>query len=523
VNRRLSNPDLIPVVVAGAVGVLLAAIDLGSRSLWFDEGSTFAIVSQHGAALWHAIAHDGGNMLLYYVVMHVVVAWFGDATWVMRLPSVIATGLTGALVAATALRLFPANRRLATAAGLLAVVSLPLIYWGQNVRGYAWLVTFSVASFLALIVILQTPAERAPARGAVLAYVLSTLAALYIGYDVALLIPAQLALVLVQRERARLVIGCLVVVALLSVPLLVLAAERGSGQLFWVGPLDWQVAGQAVLALLSAALVPNFHRTATTVPAVIVMGLAVLVALGLALRIVLRERRELQKPAWPLLFILAWLLVPTVLALVAYAAGEPIELPRVTILELPAIALLVAWLLLRPAVIPALGTAAVAVLLALRLAQVIPSYGVSPEPWKAVTAYVLKATPARGTTCVAFYAQDGREAFDYYLLHTTRLRTDPWPNLRPVLPTLPWGSIKPYVEGYATLDTNPARPPRLASQCPRLWLITSHSGQSGGTHQSLVNLERYQALTSGLERLYPHHNLRTFGWASPIRVRLFSR
>jgi mannosyltransferase len=518
VNRRLRNPDLIPIAIAGVVGLLLAAIDLGSRSLWFDEGSTFAIVSQHGAALWHGIAHDGGNMLLYYVVMHVVVAWFGDAVWVMRLPSVIANGLTGALVAAMALRLFPANRRLATAAGLLAVVSLPLVYWGQNARGYAWLVTLGVASFLALIAILQTPAERSPSRAAISAYVLSTLAALYIGYDVALLIPAQLVLLLARRERARLVIGCLVVTALLSIPLLVLAAQRGSGQLFWVTPLNWQVAGQALLSLFSAAFLPNFHRTATTAPAVIVMAIAVLAGLGLAGRTVLRNR---EAPPWPLLCVLAWVLVPTLLALIAYAAGEPIELVRVTILELPPLGLLVAWLLLRPQTKPLLGGAAVVVLLALRLLQVIPAYGASPEPWKTVTAYVLKATPAHGTSCVAFYAQDGREAFDYYLLHTTRSRQDPWPNLRPVLPTLPWGSVRSYVEGYATLDTGQRA--RIAAECPRLWLITSHSGQSGGTQQSRVNLERYQALTSGLERLYPHHSLRTFGWASPIRVLLLSR
>jgi 4-amino-4-deoxy-L-arabinose transferase-like glycosyltransferase len=523
VKRRLSNPDLIPIAIAGAVGALLCAIDLGTRSLWLDEGSTFAIVSQHGAALWRGIKNDGGNMLLYYLGMHFVVAWFGDATWVMRLPSVIANGLTGALVAAVALRLFGANRRLAAAAGLLAVVSLPLVFWGQNVRGYAWLVTLSVGSFLALIVILQTPADRSPSRAAVVAYVLTTLAALYIGYDVALLIPAQLALLLIHRERARLVIGCLALTALLCVPLLVLAAERGSGQLFWVPSLSWQVAGQAALALFSAGFDPNFHRTATTAPTVIVMAVAVFAGLALAIRAVRQAGREHERSG-PLLFILAWVLIPTALTLVAYAAGEPIELSRVTILELPALALLVAWLLLRPQVMPAVGTAAVAVLLALRLLQVIPSYGVSSEPWNAVTAYVLKATPARGTTCVAFYAQDGREAFDYYLLHTTRLRQDPWPNLRPVLPSLPWGSIRPYVEAYGTLNLNPpAQRARVARECPRFWLITSHSGESGGTHQSLVNLERYHALDYGLRRLYPHTSLRKFGWASPINVRLLWR
>ncbi len=506
---------MIPIAIAAAVGALLAAIDLGTRSLWLDEGSTFAIVAQHGASLWHGIAHDGGNMLLYYVVMHVIVAWFGDAVWVMRLPSVIANGVTGALVAALALRLFPGNRRLATAAGLLAVVSLPLVFWGQNVRGYAWLVTFSVGSFLALVAILQTGPGQTPTRRALAAYVLTTLAALYIGYDVALLIPAQLGLLLVYRERARLVIACLALVALLSVPLLVLAVERGSGQLFWVTPLGWRIAGQAVLALFSAAFVPNFHRTATTAPTVIVMGLAVVTGLVLATRTVLRSahRREHE---WPLLFILSWTLVPALLTLVAYAGGEPIELPRVTILELPPLALLLAWLLLRPQVRTVLGILAVAVILVLRLLQVIPNYGVSPEPWNAATAYVLRSTPATQRACVVFYAQDGRESFDYYLKTLRPSHNDPAPNLRPILPSLPWRSIKPYVERYSTLD--PAQEAAITSLCPQLWLIASHSGQANATRQSLLNLQRYEALERGFSRDYGHSRLRTFGWASPIHV-----
>jgi uncharacterized membrane protein len=519
VNQRLRNPDLIPIASAALVGVVLAAIELGTRSLWLDEGSTFAIVSQHGAALWRGIANDGGNMLLYYLVMHVVIGVFGDAVWLMRLPSVIANGLTGALVAALALRLFPGNRRLATAAGLLTVVSLPLIFWGQNVRGYAWLVTLSVGSFLAFVAIVQTAPQRSPARAVIAAYVLSTLAALYIGYDVALLIPAQLALLLVYRERARLVIGCLALVLLLSVPLLVLAAERGSGQLFWVTPLGWRVAGQAALALLSAGFLPNFHTTVTTAPTVVVMALAVFAALTLATRAALNapQRRE---QAGALIFILAWVLVPTVLTLIAYAAGEPIELPRVTILELPALALLVAWLLLRPAVRPALGIAALGVILVLRLLQVVPNYGVSSEPWNAATAYLLKATPAGQPACVIFYAQDGREAVDYYLKALRPGRADPAPQLQPLLPGLPWNRVRPYVEHYSGLDT--AQRAAVTNRCPRLWLITSHSGQANGTRQSLANLRGYERLKDGFSRDYAHTTLRTFGWASPIHVYLYS-
>lgn len=517
-------------MIAAAVGAVLAAIALGSRSLWLDEGSSFAYASQHGAALWHAVAHDGGNMLGYYLLLHVVISWFGDATWVLRLPSLIANAVTGGLVAALALLLFPGNRRLATAAGLLAVISLPLVFWGQNARGYALLVTLATASFLALIAILQTPPARAPARGAVVAYVLTTLAALYVGYDVALLTPAQLALLLVFRERARLVLACLALVAVLCVPLLVLAAGRGSGQLFWVTPLDFSTAGQAAVTLLSAAMPPNFHGTATTVPTVIVLGLALLAAIALAVRNVIsasgagqagpgRPAPTHRADAWPLLAVLAWLLIPSVLAVALYAAGEPIELTRVTILVMPAVALLLAWMLTLPRLPPAASAFLLTVVLVLRLAQVVPSYGASPENWKAATAYVLGATTARQQACVAFYPQDGREAFDYYLRARAVSAGDPAPSLRPVLPALPWRTVRPYVEDYGTLGAAQLR--RVAAQCPRLWLIASHQGQRHGTRRSRINFARFQTLEQDLGTLYPHSDERTFGWASAIRVTRF--
>ena len=118
---------------------------------------------------------------------------------------------------------------------------------------------------------------------------LTTLAALYIGYDVALVIPAQLAMLILFRERTRAVIGCLMAVLVLSVPLLVLAAERGSGQLFWVTPLNWHLAQQAAVTLLSAGMPPNFHNTATTVATEIVMWVAVIAALALAARAVFTQ------------------------------------------------------------------------------------------------------------------------------------------------------------------------------------------------------------------------------------------
>ena len=134
---------------------------------------------------------------------------------------------------------------------------------------------------------------------------------------------------------------------------------------------------------------------------------------------------------------------------------------------MPALALLIAWVLLRPTVTPALGVACVAVLLALRLAQVIPSYGVSPEPWKPATAYVLKSTPADRPACIAFYPQDGREVFDYYLLRTAGgAAGNPAPVLRPVLPTLALGHGQALRRALRHARCGPAGPHRRAMPAP---------------------------------------------------------
>ena len=108
------------------LGAVLCLISLTGRSLGFDEAATVAIVSQHGAALWHGIARDGGNMSGYYLLMHVLVGWFGDGPWVLRLPSLVFAALTPALIAAIALALWE-DHRAAGIAGGLAGVSLPLV------------------------------------------------------------------------------------------------------------------------------------------------------------------------------------------------------------------------------------------------------------------------------------------------------------------------------------------------------------------------------------------------------------
>ncbi len=197
----------------------------------------------------------------------------------------------------------------------------------------------------------------------------------------------------------------------------------------------------------------------------------------LAARAALPAARRLR--SGPLLLVLSWAVVPSVVAVVLYAAGEPIELPRVTILVMPALALLLAWMLLQAGLAPSLGLFLCAVLLVLRLAQLLPSYGVSSEPWNTVTAYVTATTSANQPACVAFYPQDGREPFDYYLRELGHAQGNPAPSLRPILPSVAWTRVRPFVEVYGTLDAGQRA--RIAGECPRLWLIGSHEGQADGT------------------------------------------
>ena len=75
-SRRLTGPA---VLAAG-----LSFYEIGARSIWLDESASISIASQHGAALGTAMAHDGGNMLAYYALVHVMIEVFGNGIVALR-------------------------------------------------------------------------------------------------------------------------------------------------------------------------------------------------------------------------------------------------------------------------------------------------------------------------------------------------------------------------------------------------------------------------------------------------------
>jgi mannosyltransferase len=505
VSRRRPGAGILVPAVPALLAAFLCSYGLTSRSLGFDEAASVTIAAQHGAALSRALAHDGGNMSGYYLLLHLLTGWFGNGLLVLRLPSVVCAAASAGLVTLLAQRLF--DSRVALVAGLLTAVSLPLVFWGQSARGYAPMVALTCASYLAFMTVVRRAEEGRPTVAPGVGYAIATALAVYMSFVAVLVVPAQLLMLVGRRRALRPVLLALAASALCWIPLVVLALSRGSGQLFWLPRPTLKIERQVLEALSSAGLNPSFHRTSTTVALLVLTGSVLLVV-----AVVTSIRAARGHATWAHWLVFAWLLVPVALAWLESLFGQPIFMPRNVLMAVPPVGMLLALGVTDRRVPSLAGAALLAALIVLRLLQITASYGVSPEDWKAASAYV--SARSSGSDCAVFYPSDGRMALRYYLADA---RTAP----RPVLPAAPWSTVKPYVEDYATLT--PAQLAGLPARCPRLWLISSHEGQPDGPAGSRRNRARFLRLRAALGALYPAHVTTQFGYASPVRVELFTR
>ena len=432
-------------------------------------------------------------MLGYYAVLHVLIAAFGHGALVLRLPSVIGAAAAVALVALLAERLW--GRWTALVAGILSAVSLTLVYWGQGARAYALMIALIAASFVALLSLLRT--DR-PVPLAWVLYVVVSVAAVYASLEAVLIFPAQLLILFQHRQRVRSVVSAMLVALVCCIPLFVLAAERGSSQLFWVPAPSWRTAKQLADALASSGLQPGYY-VSTGNALLVVTGLIVLAG---AVGLWRSERVSLA---------LAWLVVPVIADLVVSLVSHSIFQARYVLVSLPAAALVMAWALTRGGLPRPVAIGALVAVLTLRALALAPSYGVSAEFWRGGTRYV-QATARRGD-CIAFYPLDARMPFEYYGGPSHRLP-------RPVLPALPWGTVRSYVEEYRTLSAPELA--ALSAVCSRVWLVWSHEGRLGGPAVSGANYLRLRALRGALAARYAQHTTRIFGRASPISIELFT-
>jgi hypothetical protein len=512
---RLDRRDGAVVVGPVLLAAVLSLVGVTARSLGFDEGATIAIVSQQGSVLGHAIARDGGNMSGYYLLMHVLVGAFGDGPWVLRLPSVVFAALTPGFVAAIALALWR-DRRVALVGATLCAVSLPLVYWGQTARGYAAMTCLACAAMLAFVRFIAAVGEGRPWRRAALGWLVAMTAACYCGFIVVLLVPVQLIALWSAVGRRGLVRVAVMFIALLvlCIPLLVLAHRRGSGQLFWVPKPNHQVDTQVMQSLTGSGLQSTFHRVFITTPGWIATSVVLLGLIAFGAWRLTHGAAEDRLAAWPARLLAVWIVVPGLLTFLVSLVTQPLFQPRNLLPSFPAVALALALALCDRRLPRWLASLGLALALLIRVVPLAAAYNVSPEPWSAVSERVL--AQSRPGDCIAFYPEDGRNAFRWYesrAAASVRRRAP-----RSVLPAVPWSATTPFVEIYRTLPAT--RIAALRASCSRMWLVSSHEGQQSGPPEAIQHRREWLALRAALQRVFGRGPRLTDGWASAIHVEL---
>ncbi|MFF8266115.1 hypothetical protein ACF059_01855 [Streptomyces sp. NPDC016562] len=129
---RIAPWRLLPPLLAAVLG--LWGLERGA-SMWRDESVTWQVAHRPLGGIWELLGQVDAVHGLYYLLMHAVFQTWDGGLWALRLPSVAATALAAAGVAAVAHRL--AGERAALLAGSAYALLPPVQMYAQEGRSYA--------------------------------------------------------------------------------------------------------------------------------------------------------------------------------------------------------------------------------------------------------------------------------------------------------------------------------------------------------------------------------------------------
>lgn len=149
------------VVAVPALAALLGGLwGLRRGSMWQDEATTYAVAGRSLPDLWRTLGHVDAVHGLHYLLIHPLLRLadgVSPAEVLIRLPSVLATAVAAAGVAAIGRRLVSAPAGLY--AGLAYATAPVVVYHAQEGRSYA-LVTAAVVTATRLLVVALGEPER---------------------------------------------------------------------------------------------------------------------------------------------------------------------------------------------------------------------------------------------------------------------------------------------------------------------------------------------------------------------------
>jgi mannosyltransferase len=386
ISSGLSQKEWLVLFALCAVSAAACFMELGTRGLWLDEIGSVLAADHHGMNLWSGVTFNGGDMLLYYVLLHVFVSVFGDGQLAVRIPSALAGVALTPVIFFLSRRMF--GSRTAVIATALVAVSPALVVWDQQARGYS-LGTLLVAScLLALFRALEVPSTR---RWCV--YGLLVVLSIYTIVYAALFLVAQLLPLLFLpsvRRQAKSILLVVSVAVLAYVPLTVLMLRTGAASVLDTNGAPSIDESIKFLQEFASSIAPHFFA-ATAITAVITI-IAVLCWIAGGAELLSRVRRAPSAEDTACLAVaVSWLFVPLSLDAICSLAYRSIYYASFLLQSVPAGAILVAFVIanLLPKV---LSFSVVAALVALLLAALVPTYGISYEEWPQASRFILMAS-----------------------------------------------------------------------------------------------------------------------------------
>lgn len=312
------------------VGALLRFSTVGEQSFWFDEATTWQIVSHGLGHVLHQVPQTESTPPLYYVLLWGWSRVFGLGEAGLRSLSAVFGTATIVVMWAVARRV--ASERAGLIAALLTATNPFLVWYSQEARAYSLLLLMSALSLLAVARVLASPS-----RGRVLVWGLSAALALAAHYYAAVaIVPEGLWLAVALRRRgvltlARIAAGVMPIVAVgaAQLPLVLRQNDGRASYISTSGSLPYRLVQLFKQDLIGEGQPAKGLLTA-------ICAAAVVIGLGL---LVTRARRDERSGA---LAPLAIGLGGVVLAIVVAAVGTDYVNTRNLLATWPGLMLVVA-------------------------------------------------------------------------------------------------------------------------------------------------------------------------------------
>ncbi len=313
-RRPIASSWLVVAIVLLAFALRIIHLDF--QSLWRDEVDAIRFATRPLPDLLSTFGKPGENGPLFFLLLRPWLQWFGQSEFALRFFSVLwgvlSVPLTW-LVARRLLRVFAAPAGLPTGVGLIAGLaallsaSSPYLVWySQEGKMYALVVTMALASLLALLWALAPGALNTRLRW--ILYTVLTSLGFYLHVMLILMLPVHAAIFILAPLRTRRHWrGALAALACFTLPYLPLVWWQWrlfTSPTFNPG-FDFVPLPRELLILLAA-----FGRGMRTAPPISLVSVWIFLLLAAVVLAHVQPQKSWRRPV---IFLSAWLIVPPLL------------------------------------------------------------------------------------------------------------------------------------------------------------------------------------------------------------------